>query len=193
MPRHPRWPLVLLAAAGCQPTPPPAPVPPRGLPVTTRSAGPRTFDSPALGIAFTYPADWSSQPGSADPDAPALRVVAPPAVGTAVLTLTVPKLPFHIPGMIPVALVASGYADDVRKRMPDATGPAARPVTVPDAAARRVTLAGHRSDGRAWVEDAVLVVHGDRVYVLAADSDPPGRPAAAAALDAAVASLRWVR
>jgi hypothetical protein len=143
-------------------------------------------------MAFSYPAGWTSQPDSDDPGEQMLRVVAPSTDGLAVLTLTVPKLPWHIPGMIPIDLVASGYADDVKKRMPDATGPAAVAVSIPDATARRVTLTGHETKGRVTVEDAVLIVHGDRVYVLAGDSDDRGRPAAKAALDAALASTRWV-
>ncbi len=184
-PRRSRWALLfVIAIAGCQPTPP---VTVRRTPATTRSLGPQTFDAPSLGIAFNYPAGWT--PDAAATAEEALRVVN----GSAVLTLTVPKLPFHIPGMIPINLVASGYADDVRKRLPDAAGPAAQVVTLSDAQARRVTLTGHEPDGRTITEDAVLIVHGDRVYVLATDADPAARPAAASALDAAVASVRWTK
>ncbi len=119
-----------------------------------------------------------------------LRAAAPDESVT--LTLDVPSLPAHIPGFIPVGLVASGYVDDVRKRMPDATG-TPREITVPDASARRVTLSGHDAAGHAGTDDAVLMVHADRVYVLSADAGPANRSAATSALDAAVASIRWVR
>ena len=193
----------LAAAVGCQPAPQPAatagsntlsaPSQPATTPpaaATQPSAVSHTFDDATTGIRFSYPANWAAQPTTGTTK---LHAVASPADGSAVLTLDVPQLPPHIPGLIPVGLVASGYVDDVKKRWPDATGPAPAEVQVIDAQARRVALSGHDAAGHAGTDDAVLIVHGDRVYVLAVEAEPAGRPAATAALDEVVKSIQWSR
>ncbi len=195
-------PLALLTTIGCQPTPTkpadpvlaPVPVAPAVTMTATTLAAPVASLLPqrfaGAGIRFSYPAGWVAQPLPSTGSA-LLRATAPE--GSIVLTLDVPSLPPHIPGWIPVGLVASGYADDVQKRLSDATGPTPAAVTLPGARARRVSLAGHDAAGHPATDDAVVVVHGDRVYILSVDADPAGRPAAVVALDAAVASVEWDR
>ena len=196
--RRTRLPIALLAAVGCHSTPPPA-APPLAAasshPASTGAAvaPPQVFDDATDGIRFTYPGGWTAEPTPSG--STRLQTVARPGAvdgGSATLSLDVPQLPAHIPGFLPIGLIAGGYVDDVRKRLPDATG-TPREVTVPGATARRVTSAGHDAAGRSTTDDAVLLVHDDRVYILAVDADPAARPAATAALDAAVASLHWTR
>ena len=154
-------------------------------------AVPQTFDDPKDGIRFVIPAGWTPQCGTSQ-STTRVRVLAPPGGdGWAVLTLDVPPLPPHIPGLIPVGMVASGYVDDEKKRIPDVTGPAPVTVTVPDARARRVALAGHDAAGAVTTDEAVVIVHADRIYILSVDAGPGGQPAARAALDAALASIAW--
>ncbi len=186
-----RWiPLsVLTALAGCTTTPAATMTPP--VPTTRPTAAmPQVFDSTAAGIHLAFPAAWTARPATGST---VFKAAAPPAAdgGSATLTLDVPTLPAHIPGFLPIGLIVNGYVEDVKKRLPDATG-TPREVTVADATARRVTLAGHDAAGRPSTDDAVLMVHADRVYILSADSDPAGRAAATAALDAAVGSIRWL-
>ncbi len=188
-------PLILTGLAGCHtssgPDRPAPPLPAPAVSGTTRPAAtvPQTFDSTTAGIRFAYPADWTTRPATGST---VFKAASPPAAGgSAVLTLDVPTLPAHIPGFLPIGLIVNGYIDDVKKRLPDASG-TPRDVTIPDATARRVTLTGHDAAGRASTDDALLVVHADRVYILSADADPAGRPAATAALDAAIGSIRWL-
>ena len=206
IPRRAGLSFVLLTVTGCHSmppaTPPPATPPPATPPLAAGSqpaatepavALPQAFDDATDGIRFTYPGGWTVQPSPADPTR--LRAVAPPGAvhgGSATLSLDVPQLPAHIPGFLPIGLIAGGYVDDVRKRLPDATGTPTE-IRVPNATGRRVTLTGHDAAGHATTDDAVLLVHADRVYILTVDADPAARPAATAALDAAVASLRWTR
>lgn len=185
--------LVGFAAAGCQPTaPPPQPttsLQPRSK-ATPLSTGPSVtpYDYPAFGISVDLPAGWRAD---ADGDR-ALRWVAP--AGTAQLALDVPKLPFHIPGLLPIGQVESGYVDDVKsKRLTDGSSTELTPPRLPDANVRRVVVAGHDKGGTARREEAVLIVHGDAVYVLSCTADEADYPAAHAALDGAIASVRWTK
>ena len=179
-------------AVGCSPSVPVEPVTlsPVAVPKVLAADPPQPVRAGAMRVAF--PAGWALR--CATTGETKARAVAPPVDGVAVMTLDVPVLPFHLPGLIPVGLVADGYADDVRRKlMPDAAGPPPSDVAVPDARAERVTRTGHDAAGRATVDDAVVIVHGDAVYVLAIDADPVARPAAEAALAAAVASVTWGR
>ena len=110
------------------------------------------------------------------------------------LTLDIPKLPFHIPGMIPVDSVCSGYIDDEKKTIPDQTVTKLPDPTVPDARQRRVKLSGHiNGNGKLTTDEAVLIVHNDKVYILAADGHDSGFPAAHAALEQALKTLQWTK
>ena len=170
--------LLLLIFAGCRSSlPPPKP--------QAASAGQRRFEYPAAGIAFSYPSDWKPVPGSKSQ----LQVAAP-AGGQ--LTLDVPVLPFHIPGWIPVDQVTSGYVDDFKKRMPDAVVTNLPDPTLPDATQRRIKLAGHLN-GKPAIDEAVLIVHNDKVYILAIDSDDKAYPRLHSALDAVLKSLQWTK
>ena len=146
-------------------------------------------------LRFLVPGEWSLQCLTGDGPTKARAVAPADAVGggVAVLSVDEPDLPFHIPGLIPIGAVADGYVDDERKAMPDAAGPPPSAMTVPGAKARRVTLRGHDAAGRATVDEAVLLVHGDHVYVVSVDADPTASPAATAVLNAAVASISWGR
>ena len=161
---------------GCRSNPPPPPT------AQIASATER-FDYPAAGITLEYPSDWKPVPGTKSQ----LKVIAP---GGGELSLDVPVLPFHIPGMIPVDSVTSGYIDDVKKRMPDAAVTHLPDPTLPDARQRRVKLVGHQY-GMISIDEAVLIVHDDHVYILAIDADDRGYSQMHAKLDAVLNSLRW--
>ena len=191
--------VVLLATVvGCAANPSPAvvarpslsPTPADNASATrpTTVAAVRPFADAVSGVAFDLPATWSIGPTSGTTK---LRATDP--TGSSVLTLDVPSLPFHIPGMIPLGLVVSGYVDDEKKQLAGVTASPPAAVSVTDAKARRSTLTGTDAAGRTVIDDAFLVVHGDAVFVLSVDSSPAARPAARAALEAAVASIRWTR
>jgi hypothetical protein len=108
------------------------------------------------------------------------------------MTLDVPKLPPHIPGLIPIDSVRDGYVNDFKKKAPDAQATNLSDPGVPDAKQHRVKLTGHLN-GAALINEAVLLVHGDQVFILSVDCDEKSYSAAKAALDLAVQTLRWTK
>jgi hypothetical protein len=181
--------VVLLVLLGCPVGcrrhslhPAPAPAPP-ATQVINR------FESRKLGIALDYPAGWVSR------QSPDYVLMLVPALagssGQRSISLDVPGLPFHLPGMIPIGLVKDGYLDDLRKQfgpieIQDQPAPA-----IPKAEARLVQST-YRVNGKSFVEKALLLIHGDRVYILRATGDAAGYPPTLAAYDAIVRSLTWI-
>jgi hypothetical protein len=178
---------ILLLLPACQsstppsvPVKPPAPVTP---PVSTAAP---VFQNPTAGVAFDYPSGWA-------PHAKGKEIIFSVSSGPSVLTLAYPKLPWHIPNLIPIDSVRSGYADDIKsKQITGAVETDLGAANIPDATATRVKLAG-RVNGKPAVDEAVLIVHADHVYILSIRSDDADYNAARAALDEAVKSLRWIK
>jgi hypothetical protein len=149
----------------------------------------RTFKSTPPAIAFDYPPDWI--PDKAD--TACFAICAPAAEGYSSLSLDIPKLPWHLPGMITAGMVAGGYAQDVkRNQIHDAVVKENRPLNLPGTDARRVTSVG-TENGKPSIDVAVVMVHADHVYILSADSDQTGSELARKTLDDAVASITWVK
>ena len=180
---------LLLAAAmltiltACQP---PTPVKSIVLP-TSAPTNPASeiYQNKTAGVSFEYPRSWT-QHEKGD------QVIFSVASAQNVLNLTYPKLPWHIPNLIPIGRVRSGYIDSIKSnQIKDAVDSDPGPVTIPDATASRVKLTGH-IDGKSAINEAVLIVHADHVYILSIHSDDAGYAVARAALDAAVKSLRWI-
>jgi hypothetical protein len=189
--------ICVLAAAGCSHRQgsaavavTPAPVKPQ-VPQMLAVMPPvtvKTFTGP--GIQFDYPADWKPTRGNT-----ALFAVSTPDDATAPvsISLDVPKLPWHIPGMISVGMVASGYVSDLKKnQMPDAVIKEQSPVNVCGETGKRVTCTGHVA-GKFSTDIAVFLVHNDRVYILSADANDTGCDCARKTLNASVASMKWIK
>jgi hypothetical protein len=164
-----------------------APVVPQTLAVIGPSV--RTFKSTPPVIQFDYPADWI--PDKAET---ACFAVTAPVTGVySSLSLDIPKLPWHLPGMITVNMVAGGYLQDLKKnQIHDAVVKENCEVKVPGAQARRLVSVG-TEHGKPSIDVAVVMVHADQVYILSADSDQNGCDLARKALDDAVASLKWAK
>jgi hypothetical protein len=161
--------------------------PPPVTPVPVPQANQQTFQNRAGGIIFLYPAGWKSS----TPQATQFKFTAPDAKpGPVELTLDVPTLPWHPPGWIPIDQVRSGYIDDAKKKMPDAQTANLPDPSIPDAKAHRVKLTG-TVNGKPAVNEAVLIVHNDKVYILSIELEPTAYPTAQKALDLAVGSLQW--
>ncbi len=161
-----KLPLILVVATsclffGCRP---------KDMPPTTQplSSAMREFASVEHGVRFGYPAGWSSTPT----DAYVLQIVS----GSSSISLDVPKLPVHVPGFIPLGMVVNGYVDDLKKKAPAVKVEAPVALKVAGANAKRV---------KSSVEDAVLTVHGDRVYIFRATPD------ASDVLDDLLRSVQW--
>jgi hypothetical protein len=181
--------VVFLALLGCPVGcrrhslhPAPAPAPP-ATQVTNR------FDSRKLGIALDYPAGWTPRE-SAD----YVLMLVPALAGSSgqqSISLDVPGLPFHVPGMIPIGLVKSGYLDDLHKQFGLIETKELTPPQIPKAEARLVQST-YSVDGKSFTEKALLLIHGDRVYILRATADAAGYASTIAVYDAIVKSLTWI-
>jgi hypothetical protein len=170
-----------MAPPASQPAPSPLPTP---SPVAKVS---QTYESKNAGISFLVPAGWKQTPVSDTQ----VRFDSPGPAKISV-TLDVPRLPWHPYGLIPINSVRDGYVDDQRKKMPDAQTTNLPDPSVPEASQRRVKISGHLN-GNAVVDDAVLLVHGDRVYILSLDCDNSAYPSAKATLESVVQTLHWAQ
>jgi hypothetical protein len=193
------------SAAGCSQRdvsttagPTTSPVTKPATPATTQSTAPKpsqggTFDRPKLGVRLNWPPGWTEQT-SKDFVLLLSRGGADDAGGDqASISLDVPDLPPHIPGMIPIGSVRGGYLDDLRKSVGRIQTTDAAPPPVPAAASRLVRSTWTDSAGRQQQETALLMVHADRVYILRARSAASDEPGARAAFDEMVRSLKWTK
>jgi hypothetical protein len=178
--------VLSLASAGCPPRSAPAPT-------TLASPAPATqasnkYDNAKFGLDITEPAGYSPKPSD---DYDLLLVPAKaPATPIDFLSLEAPDLPVHIPGFIPLNMVVSGYIDDLKKSHANLTVDENQAYTIPDAKASIVQ--SHWPDGQTTdMESAILIVHGDHVFILRADADAAGKAKTLQDYDAFVKSLQW--
>jgi hypothetical protein len=178
----------MLVCVSCRSTTPP-PVAPRPPAPPIPQANQQQFEDKSGGISFKYPAGWTSS----NPKETQFKFTLPNAKpGPVEMTLDVPKLPWHPPGWIPIDQVRSGYIDDAKKKMPDAQVTNLPDAVIPDAKDHRVKLTG-TVDGKPAVNEAVLIVHSDKVYVLSIEPELAAYPSAQKALDLATQSLKWTQ
>lgn len=147
----------------------------------------RVYCCPQAQIQFAYPADWQANSASTS----LFSVTAPAKAGPCSLSLDVPKLPWHPPGLLTLGMIASQYERDLRKTlMPDAMAEQDDGLTVAGAPARRIISSGHHG-GKSVVDMAVIAIHNDRIYILSTDCDAQNRRQARQALDDALTTLKW--
>jgi hypothetical protein len=152
----------------------------------------RTFDRPDLGIRLEHPAGWATRPST-----DYVLLLTPAGARAAAggdapsISLDVPSLPLHIPNLIPIGPVRSGYLDDLRKAVGPVTSRNETPPPIPGAAARQVRSTWTDAGGRPNQETALLLVHGDRVYIVRARSLVSDEPAVRDAFDEVVRSMEW--
>jgi hypothetical protein len=179
--------LALLACpvAGCRRTPHPTPA--ATLPATEAV---NHFESRKLGIALSYPPGWVKLESK-----DYALVLAPISLAGAAgpsISLDVPELPFHLPGMIPIALVKNGYLDDLRKQYGQIETQE-QPAPQIERAETRLVHSEYAVNGKLFTEKALLLIHGDRVYILRATAEADGAAPAFAAHKAIAKSLTWLK
>ncbi len=103
------------------------------------------------------------------------------------LSLDIPSIPPHIPGLIPLGMVTDGYLDDLRKLWPGLKLQTDEPRDIPDAKAHFVHAVWPHHDK---VESALLIVKGDHVYILRATGAPDHKELWSA-YDQLLASMKW--
>jgi hypothetical protein len=151
----------------------------------------RTFKSKPSAIQFDYPGDWVAD--KAATACFAVHCPNSPKAGHATLCLDIPKLPWHMAGLLSVNMVASGYISDLKKhQIQDAVVKEQCPITAGGCTGQRITCCGH-TNGNPSMDIAVILIHADQVFILSADSDDAGFETASKTLDAAVASLKWTK
>lgn len=158
---------------------------------TTVASSIGAFSSPNLGIRLEYPADWKPTESK---DYELLLVPAKkPAAGQPErwISLDVPDLPPHIPGMIPLGLVKNGYLDDLKKQA-GAIETREEAMTVAGAEGR-LLISHWKKDGQSFSDIAVVLVHANRVYILRAAGDAAGEPAIRAVFDGIARSVQWIK
>jgi hypothetical protein len=94
--------------------------------------------------------------------------------------------------MIPLRFVKSGYIDDLRKQHPDMqTREQSPPPQIPHTSGALVTSTWPGPAGVPMTEIALILVHGDHVFILRANFDAPGEAETRRAYEGMRASVRW--
>ena len=104
------------------------------------------------------PSDWKE---FKDPES----VLALKGPSNVELDLAIPHLPPHVPGIIPLPAVQSGYVDDVKKRMTNVKLVESTSPSVAGAYARRFTIEG-TDKGTPKKLLVYAIVKGDHLYVV---------------------------
>ncbi len=148
-----------------------------------------TFDDKKDNVHFNYSDDWKPKE---DKDY-VLRLV--PAAGSSdrAITFDVPELPFHIPGMIPLGMVANGYVDDMKKQHADLHVDENVDHPMPGAAKSKLVRSSWKREGKSYSNVAILMIHGDQVFILAAEAEAADLAATREAFDKIAASIQWTK
>lgn len=176
--------VVLMAMVGCH----------RRHPVNT---GPTTLAStPGVaqyinekkGIQLSYPGNWVVHPSD-----DFVLLVMPPGVerdSVCSLSLDIPDLPPHLPGMIRMGMVKNGFLEDLKKQVGSLTviEDISRPVDQAEGLRIRSTWT---TDGQAHSQSALLLIHDGNVFIIRATSDVRHHAAAHGAFEEMVNSIRW--
>jgi hypothetical protein len=179
-----RWFVILLMVGGCHRR-------------HTLNNNPATLPSPSgltqfvstqHGIHLSYPSSWTVHPSE-----DYVLLLMPPGVDrpqNCSLSLDIPDLPPHLPGMIRMGMIKDGYIEDLRKKAPDLKIIEDQPHPVDDATGRLVRTAW-TADGRSYGETVLLLIHKGDVFLIRSTSDLAHQSTARAAFDQAIASIRW--
>src|SRR3954465_3886595 len=122
--------------AGAGPTTAPAPAP---APAThSASNGVATYENKQAKFRLSYPADWKPAPSKDYVLALVPKDDALAAKADRMVSVDVPSLPPHLPGMITLGAIQNGLLDDLRKQWTEVKVLEGSTETMPDAKARRV-------------------------------------------------------
>jgi hypothetical protein len=150
-------------------------------------SGATAWSSSKFGLRLDIPSGWTPQ---ASNDYALLLIPAGAKTADVSITLDVPDLPPHLPGLIPIGAVKSGYLDDLRKQVGPLDTQDQTPPAIPGAKARLVRSTW-QANGKQQSQTALLMTHDDRVYILRATADSAHRPRVESALQKIIQSLTW--
>src|SRR6185436_4504441 len=136
---------------------------PAAAPAATGSV---TFESKASGYRTSYPATWSPRP-SKDFELELVPGSLSAKTSPTTVSVDVPSLPPHLPGMIRMSLIESHFIDHLRERFKEVNVENRQDATVvPQAQERLLTTTWRASDGRQYKQEALLMIHSSRVYII---------------------------
>lgn len=108
------------------------------------------------------------------------------------IRLDVPDLPPHFPGMIKLGLIQNGYLDDLRRQHPDLKVDESSERSVPGASARLVRSTWQQN-GRPLDDVALMMIHGERVFILSMQADADHLGPTRGAFDQIARSVTWTK
>lgn len=176
--------VMLFALEGCQrhhslnnnPATPPSP------------SGMAQYFNTQHGIQLNYPARWTAHPSD-----DYVLLLMPPGVDqpqTCSLSLDIPDLPPHLPGMIRMGMIKNGYLDDLRKKAPDLKIVEDQPHPI-DAADGHLVRTTWTNNGQSFCESALLLIHKGDVFIIRSSSDADHLSTARPVFEQVVGSIRW--
>ena len=174
---------------------------PRTAPATSPS--PVAYDGSKDGFRLSYPPDWKPKANQdftlllVPVTAPDVKVKDSEFAGPR-MSVDVPDLPPHLPGMITLGPMEWHYVAEQKQRFADVKVTEKTDLTIPKTSARRLVLAGHAknadgSAGAAYTVVTLLEIHADRVYVVSAEAKSQDYPAVRTAFDQVVGSMTWTK
>jgi hypothetical protein len=155
------------------------------------------FTEKKTGISLTYPSTWSTKPNK---DYELLLVPQSQVNGASMgptnlpnwsISLDVPDLPPHLPGMIPLDMVRDGYVKDLRKSAGSLQTVNLKSPAVQGCKCDMVRSTWHGAADE--VETALLFVRGDHVYIIRARCRADHEADTRAVFDQIVQSIHWAR
>jgi hypothetical protein len=142
----------------------------------------------AESLSLAYPASWVAVPSN---DYRLLLAPGATEAQLASISLDIPSLPPHLPGMIPAGLVRNGYLDDLRRQ----AGPTFKLGKETSRSAGGVTGtqmdSSWQAKGHRYTQSALILVHADHVYILRATADAAHQSQTQAAFESIIGSFRW--
>ena len=164
------------------------------VPATQRVGGDDVeYESRTGHFSLRYPSGWS---GRSTKDYTLLLERAH-SEASARVTVDVPYIPPHLPGMMTMTLVVNGYIDDLKTRLSDFTIVQRGDDTLAGAPAQRLLMTGREQAGDRPGEQrriaALIAIHDEQVYILQADATPEQIESARLAMAGITAAWVWTK
>jgi hypothetical protein len=148
-----------------------------------------SFSYDPAGVEVSWPAGWKQS--KLEEREWAIVPVNDAGPGQSI-SMDVPTLPPHIPGMIPIGRVRAGFVNDLGEKYGKVETQDLTPPNIPNCSSRMVRCSWSK-DGKTWQETALLMVHGDAVYIFRANSDTDREKPTREAYDQVLQSIRWTK
>jgi hypothetical protein len=161
--------------------------------VGATGAGVAEYKSPSGQFALQYPSDWSRKPTKEY----ALLLEREPKSDSARVTIEVPYIPPHLPGMMTMRLVVNGYVDDLKKRLSGLSVVERCDDTLAGTSAQRLVMTGRVGAGARQGEErmlaALIAIRKEQVYILEAHATPESFEPARDAMAKMARDWEWTK